>query len=66
MDNYQLVILAEGDKSTFFVTSPRTANVQQLRQLIYRERGYGGFHYVDLELLKVRHDQLTYLSFRLK
>jgi hypothetical protein len=56
MDNYLLELLIEGDKSTQAVTIPRTATVQELKELIRSMRGLDRFHLRDLEPFKVCHD----------
>jgi Crinkler effector protein N-terminal domain len=56
MDNYELECLIEGDDSTIIVTVPRTADVQELKQLIYQEAEFDGLRIYDLKLLKVCHE----------
>jgi hypothetical protein len=56
MADYQLEFLIEGDDFTLAVTIPRTANVQQLRELIYQKGEFDGLRLRDLRLFKVCHD----------
>jgi hypothetical protein len=56
MDTYKLEFLIEGDDRTITVTVPRTADVQELTQLIFQVRQLEGLSVFDLKLLKVCHD----------
>lgn len=54
--NYSLVYLTEGDDLTLVVTTPRATSIQELRRLIYEERGFNGVDIHELDLFKVCDD----------
>jgi hypothetical protein len=53
---YKLTCLIEGDKTTFSVLVPRTADVEELKELVYKKgetTDFRGLHAKNIDLLKV-------------